>query len=58
MRAKQAEKRCKNKIRSEKFPHFFPQFGEEENKSYKTKPYIVFDLLNLIQYMVSVAGEG
>ena len=37
MRAKQAKKRGKNKIQSEKFPHFFSQFGEEENKPYKTK---------------------
>ena len=37
-------------------PISFPNLGKSENSHIKQKPYIVFDLLNLIQYMVSVAG--
>ena len=38
------------------YPNSFPNLGKSEKIHIKQKPYIVFDLLNLIQYMVYVAG--
>ena len=57
MRAKQAKKRDKKtKFNPKNFPISFPNLGKRKINHKKQKPYIVFDLLNLIQYMVSVAG--
>ena len=57
MRAKQAEKRGNNKIQSEKFPHFFPQSGEEENKPYKTKT--IYCIWKHISYTIyGICGWG
>ena len=36
-------------------PISFPNLGKRKTSQIKQKPYIVFDLLNLIQYMASVA---
>ena len=57
MRAKQAKKRSKkqNSIRKVS-PFLSPIWGRGKQTIKKQKPYIVFDLFNLIQYMVSVAG--
>ena len=57
MRTKQAEKRGKKtKFNPKSFPISFPNLGKSERSHIKQKPYIVFDQLNLIQYMASVAG--
>ena len=57
MRAKQAEKRDKKtKFNPKNFPISFPNLGKRKTSHIKQKPYIVFALLNLIQYMVYVAG--
>ena len=50
MRAKQAEQRGKKQNSIRKISPFLSPIWR------RVKPYIVFDLLNLIQYMVSVAG--
>ena len=39
------------------YPTIFPTIKREKKPQKKQKPYIVFDLLNLIQYMVSVADR-
>ena len=58
MRTKQAEKRGKKtKFNPKSFPISFPNLGKSERSHIKQKPYIVFDQLNLIQYMASVADH-
>ena len=58
MRTKQAEKRGKKtKFNPKSFPISFPNLGKSERSHIKQKPYIVFDQLNLIQYMASVADR-
>ena len=46
----------KTKFNPKNFPISFPNLGKRKTSHIKQKTYIVFDLLNLIQYMVSVAG--
>ena len=48
--------RCLLFLQSAFFPISFPNLGKRKISHIKQKPYIVFDLLNIIQYMVSVAG--